>query len=80
VTGRLVTLSWALAGTEDGPTQFVIEAGSASGLADLAILGVDGASRGLTVEAPQGTYFVRLRGVNACGSGADSAEIVVPVS
>jgi glucose/arabinose dehydrogenase len=79
VNGRLVTLGWAMPGTADGPTQFVIEAGSASGLADLAILGVDGVSRGLSVDAPPGTYFVRMRGVNGCGSSAPSAEIVVTV-
>ena len=79
VNGRLVTLGWVVPGTADGPTQFVIEAGSASGLADLAILGVDGVSRGLSVDAPPGTYFVRMRGVNGCGSSAASAEIVVTV-
>ena len=79
VNGRLVTLSWAVPGTADGPTQFVIEAGSVSGLANLAILTVDGASRTLAVEAPPGTYFVRMRGVNACGSSTASVDIVVTV-
>jgi glucose/arabinose dehydrogenase len=78
VNGQLVTLSWAVPGTEDGPTQFVIEAGSASGESDLGILTVEGVLRDLSVNAPPGTYFVRLRGVNTCGS-ATSAEIVVTV-
>ena len=79
VNGRLVTLSWAVPTTGDGPTQFLIEAGSISGAADLASLAVDGTSRALSVEAPSGTYFVRIRGVNGCGTGARSAEIVVSV-
>ena len=79
LNGRLVTLSWAVPGTADGPLEFVIEAGSVSGLADLAILTVDGGARTLAVEAPPGTYFVRMRGVNACGRSTPSAEIVVPV-
>jgi hypothetical protein len=79
VKGRLVTLSWAVSGTADGPTQFVIEAGSASGLADLAILDVEGALRGLIVEAPPGTYFVRMRALNACGGSVASDEIAVTV-
>ena len=79
VDGRVVTLSWVVPGTADGPTEFVIEAGSDTGLADLHILRVPGASRTLTVEAPPGKYFVRIRGVSACGSGPASAEIVVTV-
>jgi glucose/arabinose dehydrogenase len=79
VSGRLVTLSWSVPGTADGPTLFQIGAGSASGLVDLAILSVDGASRTLAVAAPPGQYFVRMRGVNACGPGAPSAEIEIVV-
>jgi glucose/arabinose dehydrogenase len=79
VNDRLVTLSWAVPGTADGPTEFVIEAGSADGFFDLHILRVDGVSRTLTVEAPPGTYSVRMRGANACGSSMASAEIVVTV-
>ncbi|HUE89833.1 MAG TPA: PQQ-dependent sugar dehydrogenase [Vicinamibacterales bacterium] len=79
VNGRLVTLTWAVPATADGPAQFVIEAGSETGAANLAILAVDGVWRALSVEAPAGHYFVRIRGVNACGSSAPSAEIVVTV-
>jgi hypothetical protein len=57
----------------------VIEAGGTSGAANLAVLTVDGVSRGLAVNAPPGTYFVRMRSLNACGSSGPSAEIVVTV-
>ncbi len=65
MTGRLVTLTW---GAAAGATSYVVEAGSASGLANLAVLPV-GANPALTVTAPPGTYFVRVRGLNGCGAG-----------
>lgn len=76
---RLVTLSWRVPATADGPTAFQIGAGSVSGRFDLAILTVDGLSRRLTVDAPPGRYYVRMRGVNGCGPGGVSGEIVVAV-
>ena len=79
LAGRLVTLTWTrpAAGTE--PFTYILEAGSSSGLSNL----FDGAVGGITtlsVQAPPGTYFVRVRAQNACGAGGASAEriIVVP--
>jgi hypothetical protein len=37
------------------------------------------AGLGITVPAPSGTYFVRVRGVNAIGAGPLSNEITVVV-
>jgi hypothetical protein len=69
-----VTLTWnAVAGA----TGYIVEAGSESGLSNLAQLQV--ASPGLTAGAPNGRYFVRVRAVNACGTGPPSAEVVVNV-
>jgi hypothetical protein len=75
VAGSLVTLTWN-AGT--GATGHVVEAGSATGLANLAVLNV-GAGTTLMANAPAGRYFVRVRGVNACASSAASNEVVVDV-
>ena len=58
---------------------FVIEAGSSPGLANLAMLVLDGSTRSFSVVAPPGTYFVRIRGRNTCGVGPVSNEIVVTV-
>ncbi|MGE3190981.1 MAG: hypothetical protein AB7N90_14970 [Vicinamibacterales bacterium] len=65
--------------TPGAPTGFRIEAGSASGLANLAVMAVDGATRAVTVSAPPGTYFVRVRAQNACGTGPASNEVVLAV-
>jgi glucose/arabinose dehydrogenase len=77
VNGRIVTLSWALAVGSASTLQ--IEAGSHAGAGDLAVITVEGSSRGLQVQAPPGVYFARLRAANACGISAASHEIVVTV-
>jgi glucose/arabinose dehydrogenase len=79
VNGRVVTLSWGLPATTDGPAELLIEAGSASGAANLAVIVIDATLRTFTVQAPPGQYFVRIRGRNACGAGAGSNEIIVTV-
>ncbi len=76
VNGRLVTLNWSVAADA---ASYLIEAGSASGLANLAVLPV-GPNPSVAVTAPAGIYFVRLRGVNGCGVGAASNEVIVTVS
>jgi hypothetical protein len=75
VAGPTVTLSWA---ESPGAMAYLIEAGSAAGKADLAILNA-GSKTSFTVDAPPGTYYVRLRGRNACGTSDASTEMVVPV-
>jgi glucose/arabinose dehydrogenase len=79
VIGRSVTLTWNVPATSDGPTSFIIEAGSSSGLSNIAMLPLAGNLRSIEVLAPPGEYFVRIRGRNACGTGPVSNEIVVTV-
>lgn len=79
VNGRLVLLSWTIPSTADGPTSFVLEAGSATGLANIASIVIDAAVSTVAVQAPPGQYFVRLRGRNPCGTGPVSNEIVITV-
>jgi hypothetical protein len=71
----LATLGW---GAAIGATSYIVEAGSATGLANLASLNI-GARLGVQTPAPPGTYFVRVRGRNACGVGPSSNEVVVQV-
>jgi glucose/arabinose dehydrogenase len=79
VSGRNVRLSWAMPDSDDGPTTFVIEAGSAIGLANLAQIGIDGNLRSFDVTAPPGAYFARIRAQNSCGISIASNEKVVRV-
>lgn len=77
IVNRRVVLAWNAA--TGSPSSYVVEVGSASGLTNLLNLDLGSAATGLTADAPPGTYFVRIRGRNACGAGAVSNEITVPV-
>jgi glucose/arabinose dehydrogenase len=79
VSGRLVTLAWQLNPSVDRPTAFAIDVGGTSGATDLGSFGVDGALRTVTVQAPPGTYFARVRSVSVCGTSAASNEVVLTV-
>lgn len=76
VNGATVRLSWDRAVGAQG---YRLEAGSASGLADLvnADMGDVTSFQGLV---PPGTYFVRVRGVNVAGVSAPSAQVTVNVT
>jgi hypothetical protein len=72
-----VTLTWT---APPGPIlAFVVEAGSVSGAGDIASVDTGSPQTSLAATAPPGTYFVRVRGRNACGIGPPSAGIKVIV-
>jgi hypothetical protein len=77
VGGTVVTLTWTASQSADS---YVIEAGSASGLQDI-VSGYDTQSSAttLTVSAPPGTYFVRVRARNGAGTSAPSNEVMIVV-
>jgi hypothetical protein len=78
VTGRVVTLRWtapAAGGVED----YIIEAGTASGVFNLGRFASARSDPSIEVIAPAGAYYVRVRGRNTCGEGAPSNEVVVSV-
>jgi hypothetical protein len=74
-SGPMVALSWAAAA---GAQDYVIEVGSASGLSNILVTSL-GATTNLTVMAPPGRYYARIRARNACGLGSASNEILVVV-
>jgi predicted phage tail protein len=74
VSGNTVSLQWTAAAQA---ASYIVEAGSAPGLADFAAIPSTTTSLGGAV--PSGTYYVRVRGVNQCGTGTASEEIVVTV-
>lgn len=77
VSDNIVSFTWQ-APASGGTTGYVIEAGSAAGLANLAILPV-GNTLSFATPAPNGTYFVRIRAQSAYGSSPPSAELIVTV-
>jgi hypothetical protein len=77
VDGTSVQLSW---GPAPGVSTYVLEVGSTTGASNLATfdLGTAATTFATSGVAP-GTYFVRVRGRNACGLGAPSNDTVVVV-
>jgi len=80
ISGTTVTLMWTAAVTGGAVQTYVIEAGSAPGLANLANTATSSSATSVSFPAvPPGTYFVRVRGRNALGSSAPTADVIVSV-
>ena len=79
VTGNAVTFDWAAPVT--GPvTSYRLEAGSASGLSNIAVLNTGTVGTSISFSGvPSGRYYIRLRGVNGVGVGVASNEVVLDV-
>ncbi len=75
VSGNLLTLSWS---DSLGALEYIVEAGSASGLYDVYNASV-GHVLNLAGTIPSGRYFVRLRARNAVGVSTASNEVVIDV-
>jgi len=77
-SGGTVVLSWSA--PSESPTSYVVEAGSTSGTSNLANQDLGSPATSLTATGVGGgTYFVRMRAKNACGTGTASNEILVVV-
>lgn len=77
VAGGVVTLRWQAAA--GNAVTYVIEAGSAPGLANLAVFPTGHLDTTLVAAPPPGTYVVRVRAANAFGVGPASNEVTVVV-
>ena len=77
--GGVVSLSWNPPLSGAPPTAYVVEAGSASGLSDLATVSTGAPVTTFTATAPPGAYYVRVRAVNGAGAGLPSADVLVIV-
>ena len=64
----------------NAPTVYVVEAGTQSGFSDAAEAETAGPETRYSVPLPNGTYYVRLRSMNDCGTSAASPEFDVPVT
>ena len=83
-SGGTVQFGWTApnySGTSNGPTSYVLEAGSGPGLSNLAVMDLGSAATSFTASgiAP-GTYYVRVKAKNLCGTGSASNEfqLIVP--
>ncbi len=74
VSGAVVAIAWT---PVPGASAYRLEAGSAPGLADIAV--VPTAATALAAPVPHGAYYVRVRAVGACGVGDASNEVVLRV-
>jgi hypothetical protein len=78
--GRTVSFSWSAAANGAIATSYTIEAGSAPGLSNLAQLATGTPATSFDVpNVPAGTYWVRVRGSNAAGTGAPSEDVAIVV-
>lgn len=74
VAGNGVMFAWAAALTGCAATSYSLQAGSAPGLANLAIVNV-GPALSFAASAPDGTYYVRVVASNAYGTSPPSNEV-----
>jgi Tol biopolymer transport system component len=78
--GSTVTLTWARPLSGGAVTTYLVEAGSAPGLSNLANIDIGGATPSFVVTGVgAGTYYVRVRGANAGGVGPPSNEVLVVI-
>ncbi len=75
-TGSLVNLQWSPPSSGGPAAAYVLEAGSGPGLSNLVVLNL-GNVTSFAANAPAGTYYVRVRAVNARGVGEPSNEVTV---
>jgi subtilisin len=81
VSGRAVTLAWQAPAGGSTPRAYVIEGGSAPGLANLAVFDTSTPVTSVLVNGvPPGVYYVRVRARTGSVVGPPSAEVVVMVN
>ena len=76
-TPAVLTLSWRAA---NGAAVYQIEAGSESGRDDVGGTRVPATELSFTMPMADGTYYLRVRALNACGAGPASNEERVRVT
>ena len=77
----LVTVQWV--GAAPGPnaaTSYIVEVGDGPGVTNISQFDTGETALSTVQPAAAGTYYVRVRSVNACGKSAPSPEPVVTVT
>lgn len=78
-SGNIVTLNWTAPTTGNLPSRYVILAGSAPGVTDLAALATTNNLTSFQTSAPRGRYYVRVLSRNNCGDSVASNEVIIDV-
>lgn len=73
-SGRALFMEWDPPSGGDPVTSYLVEAGSAPGVANLAVLPLS-AVRSFSTGVPVGTFWLRVRAVNGEGTGEPSEDI-----
>ncbi|HEU5257218.1 MAG TPA: fibronectin type III domain-containing protein [Vicinamibacterales bacterium] len=77
----LVTIQWlAAAPGPNAATSYVVEVGDAPGVTNISEFDTGETALSTVQPAAVGTYYVRVRSVNACGKSAPSPEPAVTVT
>jgi subtilisin family serine protease len=80
VFGKTVVLSWNRSASGSPPASYILEAGSAAGASNVIVYALGSAATSYTAPGVgPGTYFVRVRAVNAFGTSAPSNEIAFTI-
>jgi hypothetical protein len=79
VFGTFVTLNWTAPIGGCPAVGYAVQAGSAPGLTNIAVINV-GSGTTLNASAPPGNYYVRVVALNGFGGSAPSNEVLVTVT
>lgn len=78
LTGGLLTLQWAPPTLGGVPVDYLVEAGTGPGLADIATLPLGSTTPRFTYAGvPGGVYYIRTRARSAAGVGPPSGEVAL---
>jgi hypothetical protein len=78
VVNNTITVSWQPPASGAPVSNYVVQAGTAPGAANVYSGGV-GTATSVSSPIPNGTYYLRVYGLNASGTGPLSADIVAQV-
>ena len=79
-SGSTVSLTWRAPGGGGTPAAYIVEAGSASGLANLASFSTNSTATSFSAGGvANGTYYVRVKATNPAGTSSASNEVILVV-
>lgn len=78
VSGSTVAFTWGPPAVDPAPTGYRLEAGSALGASNLAVVPVAG-TQYVVSGVPPGIYYVRVRALNGTGLGPATPDVTVVV-